>query len=538
MDAAKPGKLGNRALSVFQWLIPLLLCLVPARAGLDFGWHPDEWFHTQRVINALNGESFGGTDLHTDIPYGSYIYPGVPHILSLIPVLPHMVNEWAKASTGIGVGMENSKSFVEAKVDYLVARRFIFIFVAALSVPWVYFQVRAMGRSGWEAMLAGLVLALSWEYGYHCRWVAPDCIMAQFVALALVGCLRFYSERARTLPLYLAAAAAGLATGSKYPGGLALLPVLIVVFQTRAGLSWAEILTRYLKVGAVFVVTYLLTTPGTVMTPGAFIRDVRCVTGVYSAGWFGYTVKTCGEHLEKMLAYFTTASFSHYFPLAIILFAVAVYGAVILCRESPRVAVLFLCVPVIYVAYFSLQRAMIVRNLMVILPFVAVLIARGVASLHERVYRLPFRIAVVLTVAAMLTVNLSWILYAANCVRHRRDIERFGTEMQKYVENHPKRHFLVSNRVFQVFESRGHCPLNISRTDTSTFDEMIFFASELQYPNLLAWPVNRPGRIKEVFGPWEKNYNYYQWPSDDAIMVVTKERASRFPFDIVGECRR
>jgi 4-amino-4-deoxy-L-arabinose transferase-like glycosyltransferase len=101
---------------------------------------------------------------------------------------------------------------------YLLRVRTVFLLITSLSVLWVYLIVLHWRGSWVEALLASAFLALSWEVAYHLRWIAADGILMQFGALTFLFTLRASLKRHGRLWLQLAAAAAGLACGTKYPG--------------------------------------------------------------------------------------------------------------------------------------------------------------------------------------------------------------------------------------------------------------------------------------------------------------------------------
>src|SRR5258705_484273 len=68
------------------------------------------------------------------------------------------------------------------------------------------------------------------DFGYHSRFVAPGAVVAMFGALALFGAVMAQKEGGARRWLRLGAIGASLATSTKYPAGLLLLPVLLAAF--------------------------------------------------------------------------------------------------------------------------------------------------------------------------------------------------------------------------------------------------------------------------------------------------------------------
>ena len=64
---------------------------------------------------------------------------------------------------------------------------------------------------------------------------------------------------------------------------------------------------------------------------------------------------------------------------------ISILAGMILCaRKGYLSSVSLLVVPIAYLIYFSSQRVMIVRNLLVLVPFMAIFCAMGIYGLIER----------------------------------------------------------------------------------------------------------------------------------------------------------
>ncbi len=70
--------------------------------------------------------------------------------------------------------------------EYLLTARRLFVVVSALTIVWVYLAALVPRLKVWQATVAAAVMGLSWEFAYHSRWVATDCIVVQFSALTLL----------------------------------------------------------------------------------------------------------------------------------------------------------------------------------------------------------------------------------------------------------------------------------------------------------------------------------------------------------------
>src|SRR5205814_5228839 len=135
-----------------------------------------------------------------------------------------------------------------------------FLVVSALGIIWVYLAGWVLTHRWWQATLAAAILGLSWEIAYHARWLAADCLLAQFAALCLL-LLVLHNRRGQVGWLWAAAIVAGLAAGTKYQGALLVGPVMLCgVLRTPATLRQRA--ASVVATGALSLASYLVTTPG------------------------------------------------------------------------------------------------------------------------------------------------------------------------------------------------------------------------------------------------------------------------------------
>src|SRR5690606_8384508 len=139
--------------------------------------------------------------------------------------------------------------------------RTIFLCVSALAVLWVYGTALVLSRTVLEALLAAGIVATSWQWTYHARWFAPDAVMGQFGALALLGAAVAVTSGRRG-GAFLAAVGAGLAAATKYTGGVFLLPALAAAWWRREATPPAGRRRDAAVVLLLFGATFLAITPG------------------------------------------------------------------------------------------------------------------------------------------------------------------------------------------------------------------------------------------------------------------------------------
>ena len=168
-------------------------------------------------------------------------------------------------------------------------------------------------------------------------------------------------------------------------------------------------------------VAFLLSTPGVILEPTRFVSDLMSEREHYRTGMIhgGYLVPSHLRHVELMLDYLARVAFSRYEPVALFVFFLSMIGVVSLVRERTIESVWYLVVPAGYLLFLSIQRVMIVRNLIVLFPFFAVLAGRGVGCVIEKVPNLSIRSAVVVVLCIGLTLNLGWLYDAMASIKTR-----------------------------------------------------------------------------------------------------------------------
>ncbi len=462
----------------------------------------------------------------------SYLYPGVNYWLTAASLLPELTNLAAHHD----LDPSNTRQRLLATLhdpEFRLRLRRLYSLIASLTPLWVYLMI-FIWRHSWPAALFGsLLVALSWEVVYQSKWIAPDPIVMQFGALTQFLVFLSWTGRKKGL-LYAAAVAAALACGTKYPGGMLLLPVLCAAWLD--GVKPFRVVKTTFAIVCVFTITYLFTTPGTVLQPFKFQYWIEFAKGVYSGGWYGYTVHPGLRHCWKIITYFSTQLFSTNAIVSILLFLLVPVGLFAVVRGCWREAVILLIFPALYLVYFSEQQAMIVRNYLVLVPFIVVLGARGWEWLQARIPNRRARVALSGLIVVLFSFNAVQGIQASNSVAHRRDKDAFLRQFTDYVSAHPRLRILISPALEVKLRERRFWPSNlISQKDTGfgrPFDEYASYYSETVSPRSWEWVTNRPGTFAHVFGPREVNLSYYTgWLGDDRIITLTNAHFHKWRVD-------
>jgi 4-amino-4-deoxy-L-arabinose transferase-like glycosyltransferase len=414
-----------------------------------------------------------------------------------------------------------------AKFDepgFLLTVRRLYIVFSALAIVWVWAAVVALRRPYWEAAVAAACIGLSWEFAYHARWVAVDCPLVQFSALTLFM-LALYFRGRRPVWLYAAAAAAGLATGTKYQGAVLLLSVVLAGALTMPVRPVRTQAIRIVALSVLALAAFLITTPNTVFEPFATVEELLRISRYYEAGHWGHTVTGMGHHLRLVMLYLSVSLFSPYQAAALTLFAFAIAGTVFLVRSDRRLGVVLLSFPIVFLLLFCFKyHTMIVRNYLLVLPFLALFAARGLSGLGELLPRPWLRWILAGAVSVAFVAGGVWLVSAGESIRHIDP----NSDLRKalaYVSKHPRIRFRLSPQVMAlVKEQKLQIPPN-AQAEAAGAQQIVFFP-RADAPDGFGWRSNDPWFTKAIFGPREVNFNWYTaWMAHDRIVVMTMEKA-------------
>lgn len=494
-------------------LLLFLAALSLGLAGIDFGYHWDE-------IKLIRSVRAAYREKNPLLP-GWYNYPSLSYDLTLLSSLPEA---WQVFRQQRGQAPLNPLAFWQAARELyrpINARlepslfpprmRPLFLLLTLGSAVWVYLLARDFWRSRRAGLLACALLLGSWEFAYHARWGAPDGLLTSFGLLAVWLALRGWREKSPGW-LFLSAAAAALAAGSKYYGGLFLLPAAAALLGQKKP-QWL------LPLGLLFAALFLLSTPGLALEPAAFWRDVQAEMRHYATSHFGQTVSPGLEHWLLLSGWLSLQGLSPFAPLAAPLFALAL-GGLWAARRLPRAeTALVLGVPALQIAYLGLQRVLIVRNDLALLPFLALLTAGGVQALWRSA---PLQAAAWkragLTAALLLALalNFGWQVYAAQSIRARGQ-NSLAACLQATLQTRPQTRFLLSPQARALLGNAAPPNQVHSSEEAEVF---LYISGEIKHP----LTANRPFFYEIPCGPYEINFSYYpDWEGDPRLVATRME---------------
>ena len=511
--AASPGK------PLILLIAALIYVGILGTASVDIGLHWDE----PKLVSSLQTAVESGW-----LVPRWYNYPSMSFDMALLVAAPHAASSALHASPS-----EKETGLARRElVDYLGGDEFkcqlrsVYFVLSCLTGLVIYHLARGLSGRDWVGVLAALVLLSSWEFTYHAKWIAPDCLLVLFASCSLLGqygILTAENQGRRLLLVVVAAIFAGLAMGTKYPGGIVLMPLLLAIGLSakRPNLKPPReiglcLLAVFLEAGV-----FVITTPGCYLDPQGFSRDVHYEMAHYGRiGHAGYSVIPGWDHLSKMLVYLASVSLSENAVLAVAASVSAILGVACLARTKPRIVIWFLSLPLLYAAYMSSQRVMIVRNCLLLLPFLAISAALGVGVMVSATSRRPLRLALCGISIFFVLYNLGEVTRSSLSILYP-NAKPMASAVAERVASAPRTKLYLSPACRELLtadfmEKQG----NLVESPQAA-DKFIFLSDEV--PGWRLYPANVPGRYRTVWSRMQEvNWDYYpSWTGSRRVLEVS-----------------
>jgi hypothetical protein len=202
--------------------------------GIDFNSHWDE----RKLFKSVRESIPVG-----EVLPGWYNYPSMIYDLAVLSASPKILSTYLSDRSAFRENMEEQLMGDDLR-NFTLRTRLLFLGLTTLVLLWTYLLAFIWTRQWSQALLSSAILASSWELAYHARWIAPDALLMQFGILTIL--LVFLALRAsgtqKFVWLMAATVAAGMACGTKYFGGIFLVPVLIGGYKllSRTGVKWSS----------------------------------------------------------------------------------------------------------------------------------------------------------------------------------------------------------------------------------------------------------------------------------------------------------
>jgi 4-amino-4-deoxy-L-arabinose transferase-like glycosyltransferase len=243
------------------------------------------------------------------------------------------------------------------------------------------------------ALLSAALLAVMPLHVRESHFVLTDVPVTFFVTLTFLLSLVAH-ERATLGPFLAAAAAAGLATATKYNGLLALVMPLIACWMTLSVKPSRWLVS--LAIVATAALCFLLVVPYSVLDLPTFLDQFAKLTNAYN-------LPTRPSH--QFLSYLKHLRNAWHWPASLMVIGGLILGLVRAIKGPGRVKwTLLIVFPTLYMAFVSRQSLLYGRYLLPMVPFLSLLAAAAVVSGVSllRRYEIPRQARSALIVALVL----------------------------------------------------------------------------------------------------------------------------------------
>jgi hypothetical protein len=399
------AKVGTLALLVAIVSVAIALRFVGLDWGRPFVYHPDEGV----VVNpAMNMVRTGSWNPH------SFTYPsGLIYVERFIISGLHLLNPSVSLSTDTtggyaGLPWRSGANALLEQFPYFYAGRAFVAMVGALMALPTYLAARAVSNTV-GGIAAAVAIAVAPLAVANSQYLTTDVPTAALAVLALWLSLRGLTGGRRWL--LAAGFAAGLAASTKYNGGLVVIVPLVVLLTSGPP---RQLLRRPILTTAGLIV--LASVAGFVLLTPAVVFDASHVwTGgiLYQAQ--AYSAHPGNEGTDNAIYYLRVLWGGGGFGpgLGPALSILAVLGLLISVVRHRRADLAVLSFVIAYYVLISLPPVRFQRNLLPLMPFLAVLAGRAVGWLVDFLTAHPQQLRVHLQQIPSIAVGLAVIAVAA-----------------------------------------------------------------------------------------------------------------------------
>jgi hypothetical protein len=349
--------------------------------GLPFLFHNDEDFEVIRALRLGSGEFD-----FLRISKGGYFYLlfveyGVLFVVLLLSGVVSSANEFAEYY------IKDPSAF------YLVGRATTAV-IGAITVYLVY-KIGRLAYSTTTALIAAALLTVNVLHAYLSHFITVDVPMTCLATATLYFAVRIVIG-GKTSDYWWAALLAALAATTKIPAALLLISLLIAHYYSaaRARRGFADFLAdkRLWQAVAIFIVAYVITTPGILM----YSNDVF-------ASWFGkvgLSIDAGGDggsyELDDRALYANTNLYFYYFSIllesmTLPVFVLCIAGLGYAVWKHRPVDVMLMSFAI--ATYLVISMSTDVKQFFprYILPAIPVLVLFGARLVDDVLLRLPER---------------------------------------------------------------------------------------------------------------------------------------------------
>ena len=341
-------------------------------AGLPYSSYIDEGHYLHPTAHMIAEDTYHGGDYQNP-----YEHPSLPYdAIALTAELYRLTGDTGIKEGAIATDASPYYDLMQPSALILIGRLVILAFSVATVLVTVLLGTRLLGRRA--GLIAGTLVAFLPVLVAKSTVVTADAVVTFFTMAAILAASALTRPAASSRRLLVSAALAGALSGmaftSKYPAGAVILVALTVIALRRELAIATRAWLAATALGAA-VVAAVVTMPALVLNTSQVITDVKyeaSVYGNYSDGHYWSWLIDPGQ-----IGWLFTAA--------------SVVGVVLLVRRpaTRRVSIGWLVFAVPFATYLVVQHFQPVRNLMPLLPFLAVAaacaIVEAVAALGRRI---------------------------------------------------------------------------------------------------------------------------------------------------------
>lgn len=522
------GKL-NLQQTAFQVgiLLAFLIAFFFGVLGVDYGPQWDQNLIKGQVNKYIRTGNF--------LP-GEYVYPPVSTYIATTTIIPYAAPFILKYGTNWVPTQQYLLNGVLKNPNdaFLWNLRRVFILFTLLAIVWTGL---AASQKDWLAgLVAAAALAFSWEINYHSRLIHPDGPAMQFGSLALMfSFLAFYKKKPSNYRVWLglAVAATAVATATKYTSGIFLIAVLVFAFGIFKSEKYklSKIVFSFFLLIFLFALVFVLLVPGVILESSVFFQHVFYARNVYATGHGLQTVQAGWDYFQRVLQYLFLAAFSNNPILAIAVPVFALMGVYSLLRpgkeRAPYLALAMGGVPFLYILFLATNRVLFVRNLLIVLPSIAILAGFGFSFLMRvlKRYAVGWRLLPVGALLVLFGVNIQWIGYTVRTIQMRNS-DLFANQAIQAIRHRPDVQVYVTPGARRLLGDLV-LPENATLQFMGTEDLVLFaYLGDVRDEDEGFWPVNFYGASPQIFGPQEINMDWYaSWPGVERLVLSARDLA-------------
>ena len=336
--------------------------------GIRFGFplitHPDEPIIVKRALhmiktNSLDPHFFKAPGLELNVYPSLYIY--LQALLFIILLLSGKIFAFFGGLTSIEL------------TSFYYWGRLLTIFFSVGTIYTTYCCAKSLFNER-IGLISALLLVFSQLHVTNSFTITVDSPMAFWVMAAfLMSCLHF--TRGSALKYYLFNALfIGFAIGTKYTAFLCVLPLLYVHFQEHSFAPKKALDPRLLITLGLILFVFLLTTPYLILDYPHFKQALTFISNHYQRGHAG------AEGKYNSYAFYALSLVKQYGLIPLLLSG---FGMSLIFMRDRNRAFLIILFPLTYYLFVGRYRVRFERNIVTLLPFLAILSAYALVSCRE-----------------------------------------------------------------------------------------------------------------------------------------------------------